>query len=120
MCYRWEQNVSLAQQVASNSFLLPGRLPIPGMARSYQAGPCHKAASTAAAGGELHLAHNGRQEDRAQEVPLSEAEGAKLWRLDGDGVIKGFLERESNCIGSQMIGMLTYGVGTPQMLIQVI
>ena len=84
------------KQVASNSFCcLEGS--VPGMTQSDQAGPCHKAGRTAAAG-ESHTwppATGGRQET----VPGNSA----LWggepNYEGwmwDGVIKGFLERESN------------------------
>lgn len=67
------------------------------------------------------MAHSGRQEDRAQEVPLSEVEGAKLEGWMRAGVINGFLERErAITLEAKWASTLMYGEVTLKMLIQVI
>lgn len=68
------------KQVASNSFLLPEGS-VPGMARSDQAGPCHKAECTAAAG-ESHIWPTTADRRQCPGSPALWARGAKLWGLD--------------------------------------
>lgn len=65
------------------------------MAQRDQAGPVIKQRAHGSQG-ESHLAHNRRQRDGAQEALLSEAGEPNYEGWMRDGVIKGFLERESN------------------------